>query len=113
MRPSELVVPDAQGKHPHFGVPGYVRFAAILFRSIFIIALLIVTAWVARPQYGTLWIDHFTLGDFLRVVLGVLACLWMFVNLFILPRDAQGYHTWAYLGLALTPLIIICFLVFW
>ena len=94
-------------------VPGYVRFAGIASRSIFIIALLVVTVWVSRPQFASNWLEHFTLGDFVRVMLGVAAGLWMIVHLFKLPKDAQAYVTWAGLGLALTPLILIYLVLFW
>lgn len=113
MRKGLLPVSTTRPQGPGYGVPGYMRFAAILFRSLFIIALLIVTAWVSSPQFGSNWLEHFSLGDFIRVTLGALACLWMFVNLFILPKDAQGYRTWTYLGLAIMPLALLCFIVFW
>jgi hypothetical protein len=31
-------------------------------------------------------------------------CLWIVVHLFMLPKDAEGYRTWVYLGLVLAPL---------
>jgi hypothetical protein len=73
----------------------------------------VVTAWVSSPQLTTDWRKHLALGDFIRVALGVAACLWMLVNLFILPKDARGYRTWIYIGLALTPLIVLGILAFW
>ena len=113
MRKGLLPLPAGTANRPDYSVPGYMKFAAILFRSVFIIALLIVTAWVSSPQIGSNWLDHFTLGDAIRATLGAVACLWMLVNLFILPKDAQGYRTWTYIGLALTPLVLICAIVFW
>ncbi len=93
-------------------VPRHIRLIAIVFRSIFIISLLIVTAWVSKPQFGSTWLEHFSVGDFVRVALGAAACLWMFVNLFILPKDARGYWTWISIGLAFIPLALLCWIVF-
>ena len=113
MRKGSFQLPAGSADRPDYGVPGYIKFAAILFRSVFIIALLIVTAWASSPQFGTNWLDHFTLKDAIRTTLGAAACLWMLVNLFILPKDVNGYRTWTYIGLALTPLVLIFFIVFW
>ncbi len=94
-------------------VPSHIRLFGLLFRSIFILALLVATVWVARPQSATNWMEHFTVGDFIRVMLGVAACLWMVVHLFKLPKDQNGYRTWFYFGLAIIPLVVICAIVFW
>jgi cell division protein FtsW (lipid II flippase) len=52
-------------------------------------------------------------GDLLRVVLGFAVCLWLVVHIFILPKDAGGYRTWLYLGLALLPLSVFCMVMIW
>jgi hypothetical protein len=36
-----------------------------------------------------------SLGDLIRLALGFVACLWIVAHLFMLPRTAEGYRTWA------------------
>jgi hypothetical protein len=31
-------------------------------------------------------------------------CLWIVIHLFMLPRAAEGYRRWVYLGLVVAPL---------
>jgi hypothetical protein len=35
--------------------------------------------------------------------LGVAVGLWILLHLFMLPKDAEGYRTWVYLGLIIAP----------
>jgi hypothetical protein len=51
--------------------------------------------------------------DLIRVALGFALCVWCFINLFILPKDAEAYRTWFYLGLAVLPLALLCTFVVW
>jgi len=37
-------------------------------------------------------------------MLGVAVCLWIVLDLFMLPRTAEGYRSWVYLGLVVAPL---------
>ena len=37
----------------------------------------------------------------------------MVVHLFILPKDAEGYRTWLYLGLAVAPLAVAVAIAIW
>lgn len=88
------------------------RVAGIGLRTVFIVALLMVTVQVAQPQNETIWTAYETPGDLIRLTLGFAVCLWIAAQLFIVPRDAQAYRTWIYLGLAAIPLVVI-FLVIW
>jgi hypothetical protein len=56
---------------------------------------------------------HESPGDLIRTVLGLSACLWLAVHVFILPKDAEASRTWLYLGLAVLPLAILCAFVIW
>lgn len=94
-------------------IPSHLRILGIVFRSMFMVALLVVAVRVSAPQHiGNSWLD-IPRGDFIRVIVGFGFCLWVLVHLFILPKDAGGYRTWIYLGLALIPLAFICGLAVW
>ena len=89
------------------------RFAGIVLRTIFVGALLVITIRVATPQSETIWTVFDSLGDVIRVALGLVACIWIVAHLFMLPKDAEGYRTWIYLGLALVPLALACAIAVW
>jgi hypothetical protein len=90
-----------------------VFIGGVAFRTLFIIALAILTARVAMPQIEKLWSVFETPDDLIRVALGFALCVWCLVNLFILPKDAEAYRTWFYLGLAVLPLALLCTFVVW
>ena len=94
-------------------VPLHLRVAGIILRTIFVSALLIITIRVATPQSETLWSLLDSPGDMIRVALGLVACIWIVAHLFMLPKDAGGYRTWVYLGLALVPLALACAIAVW
>ena len=98
---------------PNYNVPFSLRLAAIVLRSIFVCALLVITVRVSTPQSETIWSVLESPRDVIRVVLGLVACLWMLAHLFMLPKDAEGYRTWVYLGLALAPLALACAIAVW
>lgn len=89
------------------------RNAGIVFRSVFIVILLVVTWRVSSPQNQTVWSAYETLGDLIRVALGFVFCLWMTAQLFKLPNDADGYRTWVYLGSVIVPLALIFAIAAW
>jgi hypothetical protein len=89
------------------------RVAAIVLRSIFVGALLVITVRVSTPQNETLWTVFDSLGDVIRLVLGLVVCVWIIAHLFMLPKDAEGYRTWVYLGVALAPLAVACAIAVW
>ena len=94
-------------------VPLGLRIAAIALRSVFVCALLVVTVRVSTPQSETIWSVFETPGDFIRVLLGFVTCVWIVAHLFMLPKDFEGYRTWVYLGLALAPLAVACAIAVW
>ena len=68
--------------------PG-LRIAAIVLRSIFVGALLVVTIRVAAPQSETIWSVFDTPGDLIRVILGLIAGIgsWRICSCFLrIPR---------------------------
>jgi hypothetical protein len=95
------------------GIPRRLKVAGIILRSIFVCALLVVTVRVSTPQTETIWSVFESLGDLVRVVLGLLVSVWIIAHLFMLPKDAEGYRTWVYLGLALVPLALACAIAVW
>jgi cation transport ATPase len=78
------------------------------------IAILIaVTLRVASPQTERIWSVYETPGDLIGLALGLSVCLWLAVHVFILPKDAEAYRTWLYLGIAVLPLALPCAMVIW
>jgi hypothetical protein len=97
-----------------YEVPFRLRLAAIILRSIFVGALLVITVRVSTPQSETIWSVFDSIGDVIRVALGIVASIWIVAHLFFtLPKDAEGYRTWVYLGLALAPLALACAVAVW
>jgi hypothetical protein len=93
--------------------PTVVRLTGLVMRTLFILVLVVVTARVSSPQVEHLRSLYETPDDLIRVVLGFAVCVWLIVNIFILPRDAAGYRTWFYLGFLILPLSILCAYVIW
>jgi hypothetical protein len=89
------------------------RIASLLVRSIFIVSLLLIIMRVSLPQNETLWTAYDTPADLVRVILGLAACIWIAVQLFVFPKDAQAYRTWVYLGLTALPFALICLYFVW
>lgn len=90
-----------------------IRVAAILLRTSFIGILLVMVALVSAPQNETLWTVYDTTGDLVRLILGILVCVWLVFQLFHGPRDAKSYRTWLYLGLVAVPFALICLWAVW
>jgi hypothetical protein len=89
------------------------RVTATLLRTTFIFLLLALTLRVAMPQSETVWSSYETPRDLVRLLLGLGVCAWLVVELFRGPKDAQGYRTWLYLGLAAVPFALICLIAIW
>ncbi|MGO9702735.1 MAG: hypothetical protein ACLPX7_26145 [Xanthobacteraceae bacterium] len=89
------------------------RIVGTLLRTAFIIALLAVTVRVALPQNETIWTAYETPGDLIRMALGLVVCVWIGFQLFRVPKDAQAYRTWLYLGLTAVPFAMVCVLMLW
>jgi hypothetical protein len=92
--------------------PGVI-LGGLALRTLFIIALAVLTARVASPQLEKLRSVFETPDDLIRVVLGFAICTWCVVHIFILPKDAEAYRVWLYLGLAILPLSLLCTFVVW
>lgn len=82
-------------------------------RVAFIICLLVLTVRVSMPQNETLWTVYDTVGDMVRLALGLAVCVWVAIQLFRPPKDAQGYRMWTYFGLIGVPFAIICLFAIW
>jgi hypothetical protein len=89
------------------------RIAAIVPRSLVIAILVVLIGRVSRPQSETIWTIYETPGDLIRLVLGIGACLWMVMQMFVLPKDEAAYRTWVYLGLAVVPLGLLLIVGIW
>jgi hypothetical protein len=94
-------------------LPAGIWIGGVTVRTLFLIVLTVLTARVASPQVENIWSVLETPGDFIRVALGLAACAWLVVHLFILPKDAESFRTWLYLGLAVLPLSVLCAFVVW
>jgi hypothetical protein len=112
MHPTPELQADTPSKS-EVKLPAYVRIGGLVFRTLFLIVLTVLTARVASPQIEHLSSLYETPGDLVRVILGFAVCVWFVANLFILPKDAGAYRTWLYLGLALLPLSLLCVFVGW
>ncbi len=108
---ARLETPEA--KLPAPAVHPALRIAAIGLRTIFIVTLLALTIRVSMPQSETIWTAYETPADLIRFCLGLALCVWFLFQLFNGPKDAQGYRTWLYLGLAAVPFALICLFAVW
>lgn len=98
---------------PNSEIPAGLRIAGLALRTVFIVALLLITVSVSLPQNETIWTAYDTPADLVRLALGLGVCVWVAIQLFRVPRDAGGYRTWIYLGLAAVPFAIVCVLAIW
>ena len=113
-----LQVQEQQAGPFNVGMPGAtipmgMRILAIALRALFIGALVAVTARVSSPQSESLASAYETPGDLIRLALGFAVCLWIAIHLFMLPRTAQGYRTWDFLGLVVAPLAWAVAIIIW
>jgi hypothetical protein len=72
-----------------------------------------VTVRVSTPQSESIWSAYETPGDLIRLALGFAVCVWILMHLFMPPKDAEGYRTWLYLGLAAVPFALIIAMAIW
>lgn len=108
-KPDTTPVKTTAGTQP----PIAIRIAGLVFRTLVIAVLIVATARVASPQNETLLSVYDTPADLIRLLIGLVVCAWFVVHMFILPKDAEGYRTWVYLGLAVLPLAIVMMIVIW
>ena len=94
-------------------IPMRLRVLAMALRALFIGALVVVTLRLSSPQSETFSSVYETPGDLIRLALGFAVCLWIVIHLFMLPKDAEGYRTWVYLGLVAAPFALAVAFVIW
>lgn len=107
----ETQVPN--GQVPDAKIPAWQQFAGLTLRSVFLIALAVLTFRVALPQNETIATAYDTPNDLIRLVLGFAVCGWLVIELFRTPRDAGGYRSWLYIGAAGVPFALICLYYTW
>jgi hypothetical protein len=110
---TDLTLPADTAKKSKPQVPVGIWLGGVAARTLFLLVLTVLTARVASPQTENLRSLIETPGDLIRVALGLAVCVWLVVNLFILPKDAGAYRTWLYLGPAILPLTVLCAYVVW
>ena len=98
---------------PQPTIPMGLRILAIVLRTLFIGALVAITVRVSSPQSESLASVYETPGDLIRLGLGSAVCVWIVFHLFMLPRTAEGYRTWVYLGLVVAPLAWAIAIIIW
>jgi TRAP-type C4-dicarboxylate transport system permease small subunit len=98
---------------PASTIPLGLRVLAMVLRAVFIGALVVVTVRVSSPQSETFSSVYETPGDLIRLALGFAVCVWIVIHLFMLPKDAEGYRTWVYLGVVVAPLAAAVAFVLW
>jgi hypothetical protein len=93
---------------PHDGkVPIYWKVAGTLFRSIFLLCLMVTTARISLPDnMSGAVLAHLSAADFVRGALGIVICVFLFAQLFRRPQDDHGYKAWTLIGLALAAVVV-------
>jgi hypothetical protein len=94
-------------------LPPRLRWTGIVLRTTFIGLLMVLILRVSQPQSETIWSAYETTGDLVRLALGLGACLWMMAQVFSLPRDADAYRVWVYLGLIGVPAAMLLVAITW
>jgi hypothetical protein len=103
----------AGAKKPETRISSRQRVLALILRTVFIGALVVVIIHVSMPQSANLWTAYEAPGDLVRLLFGFAICAWLALQLFILPKDPGAYRTWLYLGLAAVPFVVICIVGIW
>jgi hypothetical protein len=112
-------MPCAAGRWPERQISdeviasGRLRKTAILLRTVFLVALVVVTIHVSLPQSSTIWTVWEAPGDLIRLALGFAVSFWLAIQIFVLPKDILAHRAWLYLGLAAVPFIMICIVAIW
>jgi len=94
-------------------VSSRLQWTAIILRAAFIGLLMVLTLRDSQPQSETIWSAYETTGDLVRLVLGLGACLWMGIQAFSFPKDADAYRIWVYLGLVGVPAAMLLVAITW
>jgi hypothetical protein len=104
---------NTNANHGMTTVPLGMRIVALALRAALVGVLIVLVARVSSPLNETIWTAYETPGDLVRVVAGLVACLWMLHSVFTLPKDAEAYRTWIYIGLIVTPFALACVIALW
>src|SRR5262249_41850702 len=110
-KPQQLGPPDVGT--PPSTIPMGLRALAMAVSALFIGALVVVSVRVSCALGETFSSVYGTSGDLIRLALGFAVCLWIVIHLFMLPKDAEGYRTWVYLGLVVVPLALAVAFAIW
>lgn len=94
-------------------IPGLLRLTAVLLRAVFLCVLVVIIGHVSLPQSETIWTVHETPGDAMRLALGIAASIFIILHIFIMPKDAEGYRIWLYLGLGAIPFALLFLIAVW
>jgi hypothetical protein len=94
-------------------IPIWLRILVILLRMVFYGALIAITIRLSSPQSETIWSVHETFGDLIRLFLGFAVCLWFVFHFFMLPKRADAYTFWLYLGLVVAPGALVIAIAVW
>jgi hypothetical protein len=88
-------------------VPLHWKVAGTLFRSIFLVGLVLTTARISLPDtMNSAVFAHLSAADFARGAIGIVVCGFLIAQLFRRPQDDHGYKAWALIGLALCAVAI-------
>ena len=71
---------------------GLLRLTAVVLRAVFLCVLVVIIVHTSHPQNETIWTAHETPGDAMRLALGIAACFFIILHIFIMPKDAEGYR---------------------
>jgi hypothetical protein len=71
-------------------IPMGLRILAIILRTLFFGALVVVTVHLSSPQSDTIWTAYETLGDLIRLALGFAVCLWIVDPSFHASQGRRG-----------------------
>jgi len=93
--------------------PVWLRMLVMLLRIVFYGALIAITIRLSSPQSETIWSVRETLSDLIRLALGFAVCLWLVIHFFMLPKEADVYTFWLYLGLVLAPCALAFAVLIW
>ena len=94
-------------------LPAIIRLTGIALRTLLIVLVIIVTVRVSSPQVETLWSAYDTPNEIIRRAIGFAVVAFLVFQIFRLPKDAEAYQNWIYLGLVLIPLGVLCAYVIW
>ena len=90
------------------------KIAAIVLRSLFLIFLVAIIVRASLPQSETIWTIYDEPVDVARLLIGLLASVWIVYHMFRPPMGGtQGYRTWLYLGTILDPVTCLILFAFW